>query len=181
MALESREMFILLSIITAALTLFWCWALLKSRHDTSRLARLKWPGVALGIPCLIWSAWHACEMLEGDLAKFHTLVWMLVPITAVLCIWLMDYLFARATGGFLILAANELIRGAFIHAVPIRPLYSFICLMLGVAGMFLVATPWRLRNLLEHTPQNLRRQRMAAGVLAFSVAVLSILPWFSLA
>jgi len=178
---QNSKMFTLLSILTAALILFWCWALLKSRQEPSFFPRMKWPGVALGIPCLIWSAWHACEMLEGDLAKFHPLVWLLVPITTVLCAWLMDYLFARATGGFLILAANELIHDAFVHNVPVRPLYSAVCILLGVAGMFLVASPWRLRNLLERTPQNAQRQRVVAGVLVFSIAVLFILPWFSFA
>ncbi|MBQ6474366.1 MAG: hypothetical protein IJJ33_20460 [Victivallales bacterium] len=172
-------MFILLSIITAALVLFWCWALLKSRQEPGRLPRLKWPGVALGIPCLVWSAWHACEMLEGDLARFHPLVWLLVPVSAILCAWLMDYLFARATGGFLILAANELIHGAFVHAVPVRPLFSAVCLLLGVAGMFLIASPWHLRNLLERAPQNARRQRVAAGALVFAAATLFLLPLFS--
>ena len=42
------------------------------------------PGVAVGSACLVWSAYYGCLMLEGNLAKFHSIVWALVPITIAL-------------------------------------------------------------------------------------------------
>lgn len=162
--------FAVLAFATAALMLFFAYALAFARPAS--LPRCRWAGVALGLPCLAWSAWHACIMLEGGLAKYHCVVWALVPITAVLAFFFLDYLFARASGGFFILAANELIRCAFAYAIVLRPLFSAVCLIVGVLGLFMLGTPWRMRDAMVLAATKRKLGTTFGAVLAFMAIVL---------
>lgn len=147
-------------------------------RDGIKLSRMRLGGVVLGIPCLVWSAWHGCIMLEGGLAKYHPVVWALVPVTAVLCYFFLDYLFARAAGGFFILCANELLRQSFAHAVLLRPVYSVACLLLGIAGLFMLGVPWRVRDTFELASEKPVAGRWIAGILLFPAFVLIVLCFF---
>ena len=169
--------FILISLLLGLLSLFYAYLFaVASRRDAPwyrSFPRLKWPGMILGTVCLIWSAWHGIIMLEGDLQRFHIWVKLLVPVAVVLCYFFLDYLNARALGGFMILATNYLLHAAFVHAVPGRAFYSIICLVLGILGLFLVGTPWRLRQLLERAAAN---TRWATGLgIAFAICAASLL------
>ena len=139
--------------------------------------RWKWVALPIGLPCLVWCAWHGCLMLEGPLAAYHPLVWILVPVLAVLSWFFIDYLFARTCGGFLILAANELLRRGFGNDIALRPLFSTICLLLGIAGLFMVGVPWRLRILLENQAGK-QPGRIIAVALWLCSITLAILPFF---
>lgn len=142
----------------------------------SRIARHRAGGALLGLVCLVWSAHYGIIMLEGDLSRFHYLVKLAVPVAALLCYFYLDYLLARALGGFMILAANYLLHAAFAAAVPGRSWYSLVCLCLGVAGLFLVGTPWRLRQLLEAARQKPRLGRGTALILLLCALSLLIQP-----
>lgn len=175
--------FTLISLLLGLLSLFhvYLFAVASQRRAAwcRSFPRLKWPGLILGSVCLIWSAWHACVMLEGDLQRFHLWVKLLVPVTAVLCYFFLDYLNARALGGFMILSANYLLHAAFVNAVPGRGFYSMVCLILGVLGLFLVGVPWRLRQTLELAAG---KPRLAIGLacgFAICAASLLIQPFLS--
>lgn len=167
--------FISLALILSAFCLFFAYVSGYRPSKFASLPRSVWPGVIIGLPCLVWSAWHACIMLEGGLAKYHPIVWTLVPVTAILAYFFLDYLFARATGGFFILAANELIRQAFIYNIAWRPLYSIICLVLGVCGLFMLGLPWRMRDAIELAAKNSKIGRGIAAAFAVAALVLSVL------
>jgi hypothetical protein len=130
--------------------------------------------------CLVWAAYHGCLMLEGGLAVYRKVLWALVPITAILVYQHLDYLFARALGGFLVLCAAYLLHGAFAEMVPWRVLYCSICYLMGLWGMFLIAAPWRFRDLLQAVVQATRWCRhlgtlaVAAGLI---LVVLPLLRW----
>jgi|GEM_PF-1451175 len=115
----------------------------------ARLPRARLPGAAIGIVCLVWSAYHGCLMLEGPVAPYRKLVWALVPVCGVLCYRFLDFLLARALGGVLVLSAATLLHGGFAEAIPFRPVYSTACYAVGILGMALVAVPWRFRDLLH--------------------------------
>ena len=171
-------LFLPLTFFLAALLLFLGYSFAFQPDKMAVLPRLRWAGVVLGIPCLAWSAWHGCIMLEGGLAKFHTFVWCLVPILTILCALYLDYLFARALGGFLILSSNELIRCAFIYDVPLRGVYSVVCLLLGICGLFLLGAPWHLRDALKLANEKPPVGRTIAASLvavAFLLIILSCL------
>lgn len=137
------------------------------------------PGVAIGSVCLVWSAYYGCLMLEGNLAKFHPIVWALVPITIGLSIFYLDYLNARAFGGFFTLSANFLIIKAFVHDVPGRPFFSCICLALGIFGMVALSLPWRIRDLFELGGKNKQAARILAAVFALCGLLLIVMPIFA--
>jgi hypothetical protein len=137
------------------------------------------PGVAVGSACLVWSAYYGCLMLEGNLAKFHSIVWALVPITIALAIFYLDYLNSRAFGGFFTLSANFLIIKAFVHDVPGRPFFSCICLALGIFGMVALSLPWRIRDLIELGGKNKTLAQALSAVFALCGIVLIIMPLFA--
>ena len=139
--------------------------------------RWKWAALPIGLPCLVWCAWHGCLMLEGPLAAYHPIVWILVPVLAVLSCFFIDYLFARTCGGFLILAANELLRRGFGNDIAMRPLFSTVCLLLGIAGLFMVGVPWKLRILLENYAGKQPGRIIAIALWLCSLA-LALLPFF---
>jgi len=169
--------FTLISLLLGLLSFFYAYLFaVGSRRGYfwfRSFPRFKWAGMALGTVCLVWSAWHACIMLEGDLQRFHIWIKLLVPVSVILCYFFLDYLNARAQGGFMILAANYLLHAAFVHNVPGRTFYSLVCLSLGVLGLFLVGTPWRLRQLLECSEKN---TRWANGLgIAFAICGASLI------
>ena len=167
--------YLALTFITSGLLLFLGYAFGFAPGRMAPLPRLRWAGILLGVPCLVWSAWHGCIMLEGGLAKFHTLVWLLVPVISILGGLYLDYLFARALGGFLILSANELIRCGFIFDVPLRGLYSVICLAMGICGLFLLGAPWHLRDALKLSEEKLGAGRALAVTLTACALLLILL------
>lgn len=131
------------------------------------------PGCVIGVVALVWSAYHGCLMLEGPLEKLHPYVWILVPVSTILCILYLDYLNARAFGGFVTLAANFLIAQAFIHNIPCRGFYSSICLLIGVAGLVAIGLPWRIRDWFTIASKKPNVARISAMVLA-AIAVLLV-------
>ena len=137
------------------------------------------PGVFVGAACLVWSAYYGCLMLEGNLAKFHSIVWALVPITIALSIFYLDYLNSRAFGGFFTLSANFLIIKAFVHDVPGRPFFSCFCLALGIFGMVALSLPWRIRDLIELGGKNKTLAQALSAVFALCGIVLIIMPLFA--
>ncbi len=169
-------MFRLLALVLAGFCVYLAWICGKAAGTSQKVPRYFWAGVILGVPCLIWAAWHGCLMLEGSLARFRPLVWFLVPVTSILSMLYVDYLFSRALGGFFILSANELIRQGFIWDISLRPIFSLVCLTLGVAGMFLVGVPWRMRDVIELCARKRSVGRVFAAVFLIFAALLLLLP-----
>lgn len=167
--------FTALSWLTAAMCIFHGFMFWRGGKVFARSPRWRWPALVIGVPCLVWCAWHGCLMLEGPLASLHPVVWLLVPVLAVMSWFFIDYLFCRVCGGFFILAVNELLRRGFGNEVCLRPLFALCCLLLGVAGLFMIGIPWRIRELLE-TWAGRRKGRIAALVLLFCALVLMVLP-----
>jgi len=136
-----------------------------------RLPRTKEAGAALALIALVWSSIHACNMLEGGLLKYRGLIRLLVPAVTVLSYFHLDYLFARAVGGLLILAGHHLLYTAFVAALPARGVLSLICLALGCLGMLLVACPWHLRDWLRRACESGSARRRGSVVLGMLAAV----------
>jgi hypothetical protein len=115
-------------------------------------------------------------MLEGGLATYRKVVWALVPVIAVLIYHHLDYLFARALGGFLVLCATYLLHAAFAEMVPLRPVYCTVCYAMGLAGMVVVAVPWRFRDLLLAMGKPTRWRRPLGALAIAAGLILAVLP-----
>lgn len=150
--------FFLSSVIFGFCLVLWAWLLWVGQRQfpdfARQLPRNRILGELVGIITLCWAAYHVCGMLEGGLAAYRLPVKLLVPVVAVLAYGNLDYLFARAFGGFLLLVANFLIHEGFAVNVPCRPVYSLTCYLVGVTGLILVAAPWKLRDLLVYCSRN---------------------------
>jgi len=131
-----------------------------------QLLRLKYIGTFLGMICLCWSAWHGCIMLEGGLAKYRIIIWLLVPLGTLGGFFWLDYLFARSVGGIMVLTVNYLLHAAFIQQTFFRCGYSFICLVWGVIGLYLIGAPWYLRELMAKAAKN---KKLRIGIVLFCV------------
>lgn len=173
--------FLFVSLLLGLLSFFYAyllgWGSRRPGAFYQAFARLTWPGLILGSLCLLWSARHACIMLEGDLQRFHIYVKLLVPFTIVASYFLLDYLNARALGAFMILAANHLLHAAFVAELPARGFYSIVCLALGVAGLFLLGSPWRMRQTMQLAAKNPRWGMGLAAVFVVCAASLVIQPF----
>ena len=120
--------------------------------------------------CLIWAASLAAPLLEGSLEKYRSALPWIVVTLSVSSFLLLDYLFARATGGLILLAVNSLLHGAFVAHVPARPAFSFICYVLGTYALFMLGAPYRFRDLLERmTLKPSWRFGVGAGLLVAGV------------
>jgi hypothetical protein len=78
----------------------------------------------------------------------------------------------------LVLVVSTLLHGAFAQNIPVRPFYSLICYLIGIAGLFLIATPWMLRDWLEKAgsePSWRRGLTAACAVLSAVLIVFSFL------
>ncbi len=145
-----------------------------------RLPRAKLAGFLLGLAALVWSAREGCLMLEGDLARLHPIVWLLVPVTAILCWFHLDYLLARSLGGLFVFVVNTLLHEAFVHDTPCRPLYAAVALFWGILGLFLLGVPWRWRWLLERAAASRRLALSLSCAGYLSALVFWLLPLLGL-
>jgi hypothetical protein len=116
----------------------------------SKLSRSRVLGELVGIPVLAWAAYHVTQMVQPG-SIFIPISVGLVPAVALLAWGHLDYLFARACGGLLLLGANHLLTVAFVAEVPSRPFFSTFVYLMGLPGLFLVSSPWWMRNVLEKT------------------------------
>ncbi len=139
-----------------------------------QLARHRIGGALLGIAVLCWCAKEGASMLPE---RFATPVWLLVPFAVAACWFLLDFLFARAFGGLLVLMANHLIQHAFAYYCGCRPVYCLIALVWGLTGMTLIAWPWLMRDFLEAVPRHPRWRPILWAVSLLSALSFAILPF----
>ena len=132
----------------------------------SRLPRARIAGEVLGITCLIWAASHVIGMLEGDMLRFVPTIKLIVPALAVLAYFYLDFLFARALGGFLLLIIHQLLHAAFVEDIALRPLFSLLCYLLAFLGLYFITAPWGMRAILEKARDSKSWQRTTSALLA---------------
>ncbi len=143
-----------------------------------KLPRERILGEVLVVVCLVWSMVHIIPMLEGNLVRLRVWIRVLMPVVAVMAFFYLDYLFTRALGGLLLLLVTEVLHGAFVVHLPLRPVFSVIAYGLGILAMFLIGTPWRFRDLLEQahaSPRWRMRAAAALGTAALFFAVFAFL------
>lgn len=169
---------LLFALLPGAAAVLFGYAAGRDPELWRKLPRERNVGIVLGIACLAWSAWYAVPMLEGGLARYQRVIMLLVPVVAVLSYLYLNYVFTRALGGLMMLAATHMLHAAFVAHLPARGVFSAICYLVAVAGMFALATPWRFRDLLKLGAENVRwRAGLAAGngILAIALLVFAFL------
>lgn len=79
-------------------------------------------------------------------------LWPLALVMPVVCALYVDYPAARAVGGLLILLAYLAVHAGFELMLPFAPALSVVSWLVGVAGIWLSAQPWKLRDLFRSGP-----------------------------
>ena len=145
---------------------FLCWRILPNKKQLWRIIpRDRTLGTVLGAICLIWSAMNAYPLFEGNAVKFRAFLAPAAIIITILSYFHLDYLFSRALGGILLLSISWLLHEAFVIHTPMRPLFSVICYSLGIASFFLIAAPYRFRDMLEKVTDDGRWRTGVAGII----------------
>ena len=160
-----------LALITAAVV-----GLQLPRHESwwKPIPRARRAGAAAGVLALMWAASLTAPLLAGLFggtpAKFEGMLPIIVIVAAIGCFFLMDYLFARAVGGLLLLSVNTLLQYTFAIGlqVPLRIMVALICYTLGTYALFMLGSPYRFRNLLERMTHKASWRLPISGALAVS-------------
>ena len=141
-------MLILFSLVAAA-----CAVLIPvicARADRleslERLPRARKPGMVLTALVILWCVPNIEPILEPGSSLLNWL-YPLAILSIGLCIYFLDYLFARALAAFLILTAHYFLKEAF--AARIYPFSAFLAaglFLLGIAGILFGAKPYWFRD-----------------------------------
>ena len=99
------------------------------------------------------------------------LLWPLALTMPVVCGFFVDYPAARGVGGLAILLAYLVVHEGFEMKIPGAPVFAVTAWLLGVAGIWLSALPWKLRDLFRAG----EKARRAWALFLFAESVLLVL------
>lgn len=89
-----------------------------------------------------------CVPLSKPIVPTGMISW-LIPM-ACISVWIiyqfLDYIFARAFGGFLVLLAHYMLFVSFYLKTPAKPLLSLLCFAFGTLGIFFCGKPYLMRD-----------------------------------
>ncbi|OGV48386.1 MAG: hypothetical protein A2X49_13715 [Lentisphaerae bacterium GWF2_52_8] len=136
----------------------------ESQASAERLPRNVFIGAPLALAALIWCIPHTKPLLS---ASWHVYLWPLAFFLAFLASKFIDYLFARALGGFCILLAHYLLSCEFTFHTPLGPLFSIFVYVMGIFGIVLSGWPYLFRELIRALCRDLRWRK---GVALFAAA-----------
>lgn len=129
--------------------------------------RSTWPGRILSLIALIWSGLWLMVMPLGPLMFLRHYMVLLV-IVAIAAVWFLcdDLLSCRSIGGLLVLTPTLLLSSAQWHPSLLRYIPLTIAYLFAISGMFVIAKPYLLRDLLFWCAQTPARTRLGGSALA---------------
>ena len=134
-----------------------------------------WIGRLLAAAALAWSAAWLIAMPLGPLDFIRRYMAILLPVAILACWFLCDDLIAcRALGGLFALYPSALLPAAQWHPSAIRFVPLVVGYLLAIAGMFLIAQPYHLRDLLFWGASSTGRTRLVGGVATALFAVMLV-------
>lgn len=149
------------------------YASLKKIHREQKVGSLI-SGLALG-----WGGFQGYELLGQDFPSIASLFPIITPLLIIGVYFLMDYIFTRALGGFMIMLVCELLfRTQEVHMVG-RILFSLGAYVVAVAGMYMIGQPWKFRDLVFKASEDKSFGTKLSAVI--SVLLLSMIIPFAIA
>ena len=133
-----------------------------------KLCRSKLLGIILTLPAAL-----QCVPLAIPVSPGFLLPWLLpvAVILPVLCWYFIDFYAARGFALWMIVSAYGMIHTAFDHHIPGRQAVIVLLWLAGIAGMWISAKPYLLRDLFRKSAEN----RMIRGICAYSLLVLAVI------
>jgi len=151
------------------------WA---GRMNVARL--FKWEGlprdrkmaVVLVFLCLLWCVPHAKPIVWDWMLPW---LYPLAITFSILGFLFLDYLFARAVGGFFILLTYYFVHKAFDFHTPVLPLFVIMCWALGILGLFFSGKPHLCRDFIRKLAKSSRiRYTTVAYFSAYALLCLTL-------
>ena len=137
--------------------------------------RSVWLGRVFAVLALAWSAAWLVAMPLGPLDFIRRYMVILLPVAVAACWFLCDELIAcRALGGLFALYPSALLPAAQWHPSPIRYVPLVVGYLLAIAGMFLIAQPYHLRDLLFWGASSTGRTRFVGVVATALFAIMLV-------
>jgi hypothetical protein len=115
---------------------------LKKIHREQKIGSLI-SALALG-----WGGYQGYELLGQDFPTIASVIPIAIPALIVGVYFLMDYIFTRAMGGFMIMLICELLYRSQNVEMGGRILFSFVGYAFAILGMYMIGQPWRFKNVL---------------------------------
>ena len=165
------------AFISGAAGCVWL-AVLLWRTDAGNLPRREaWTrnkpcGMVLGYIAFALCVPHAAVVSPDFLVPC---LWPLALTLPVVCALYVDYPVARAVGGLLILLAYTVVHAGFDLHLPGAPALSILAWLAGIAGIWISAQPWRLRDVFR-SGRGVRRAG-AGFLLVLAAAMLGEVVW----
>jgi len=149
-----------------ALLLSHLWALWKGEETRAWLRgfpRSRTAGTILITLAAVWCTWIVYRMELGEFARFRTPLLVGIPVSA----WLLwryveEFLAVRALGMLALLAAEPLLEAAFLRPEVSRLFLVSLVYLWIIGGMFLVGTPYLLRDAIAWVTSCRPRWNLAA-------------------
>jgi hypothetical protein len=165
---DSETIFALSMILTGIfffISFWWTCRLCGNNiSEKEKLPRNRLLGVILAGAGFFWCVFHSKPLLSPPMHVY------LIPAAA-FCTWLaylfLDFLFARAFGGMLILLAHYFLHESFALKTPCKPLLSLLCFIMGTYGIFLCGKPHLLRDMIRHVSKSRTWKYAMSGILLF--------------
>ncbi len=125
------------------------------------------------------TAWFTWLMASIDLMEYtrYQKIFAIVALVggALVIFFLRELLTGRALGSLLLLVAYVLLDASFMRDEPLKLVLVCTAYAYIIAGMVLVSSPYRLRDVIQWIYQNERRAQIAAGLGLVFGAVLLVL------
>lgn len=145
----------------------------KAAEWNRAFPRSVWPGRLLSVVALVWSALWLMAMPLGPLVILRKYMAVLL-VVSIAAVWFLceELLSCRAVGGLLALSPTLLLSTAQWHPSPYRYIPLVVGYLFAIAGMFVIAQPYHLRDVLHWCAATPGRTRLGGAVLALLGALL---------
>ncbi len=131
------------------------WLNLKINQDNitkiEKLPRERKFGFAIGILALLWCVPHAQAIIFNFLAPY---LYYIAAVLGILSYFFLDYLFARALGGALIICGYYSVHAAFDYHSKMSIIITVLAWLIGICGIFISGKPSLFRDVLRKSAKN---------------------------
>ncbi len=103
-------------------------------------------GVVFGTAAIVWCVPQALDVFSSNSIVFYSI---LALVALLIGCFFLDYLFARALAGFVILLSHYFMARSFAADIPLLWLFSLAVLLMGTAAIVVGGIPHYLRDFIR--------------------------------
>jgi hypothetical protein len=140
-----------------------------------RFPRDYFPGAVLLTVAMLWSMVCLACMDMGEFYHLRGKLLLAVPVSYVLVlVYVKEFIAVRALGCVLLLAAGPVLQAAFLQPQQTRLLLPILAYVWIIAGMFMIGTPYMLRDWIQWVLKSELRWKLATlGGVAYGTLLIT--------